>query len=444
MNFSARQIVLYLLGAVLCAAAVWWWYDNFEKRWSARAHVSSAARKNPMLAATRLLEQQGYKVSTEETLREAVLKPMPDGTLFIAESGGLVSEKEMQTLLLWVRRGNTLVLQPKWGGSDSSADESGKKKRSRFEGEADPDPIGRRFDIHLGYAPDCNCKKTKPKAAAVADAEDEDEDDPAQQEQQKQKSQEKQDGQKPQKKAPFVSIAFPDAAYPLQLGENWTILQSGKKNLAWRFGDDKGEAVRVYAEGRGHVVMLVRNYFDNGNLARYDHAETLLSLSRLGPAANTANPAARNFLIVRGLDMPKWYRTLWANFHAGLIGVGCLLLLLFWVAVRRFGPLLPEPDDERRSLLEHIDASGRWLWKVPGGRDILLNAARNATTRVLHRRAPELLRLDAQEQIRRLAHSVRLPPAELVLALHRPASAVPAEFTRQIQTLQQLRKSHER
>lgn len=436
MNFSARQSLVYLLGAVLCAAAVWWWYDNFEKRWSARMYVSTEARKNPMLAATRLLEKRGYRVQTEETLRGAALKPMPDGTLFIAENGGIMSEKEMQQLLQWVRRGNTLVLQPKWAPRDDSKEGPGKAKPTRFAAEADPDPIGSRFGVHVGYAPDCDCKKKKTKAAAAEDEDEDEEDGPA-----SAQSSESQSKQKPEKKAPFVNVAFPDAAYPLQLDETWTVLQSDRRGRAWRFGDDKGEAVRVYAEGQGHVVMLVKNYFDNGNLAKYDHAEMLLGLSKLGTAAN---PAARNFLIVQGLDMPKWYRALWNNFQPGLIGLACLLLLLFWTALRRFGPILPDPDDERRSLLEHIDASGRWLWKVPGGRDLLLNAVRSATNKLLQRRVPELQKLEPQEQVRRLAQTVRLSTADLVLALHRPASAVPAEFTRQIHTLQRLRKFHER
>jgi hypothetical protein len=209
-------------------------------------------------------------------------------------------------------------------------------------------------------------------------------------------------------------------------------------------GDAAGDAVRVYAEGRGHVVLLAQNYFDNHHLGRYDHAEMLLGLTRLSKSAQPGKPFGQHFLIVRGLDMAKWYEALWENFRPGLIGIGCVLSLLLWTALRRFGPTLPEPALERRSLLEHIDASGRWLWQVAGGREMLLGAARSAANKAWQRRRPELLRLHPDQQIERLAEACNLAGADLVSALRHPAGKTPAAFTRQIQTLRQLRKSHER
>jgi hypothetical protein len=95
-------------------------------------------------------------------------------------------------------------------------------------------------------------------------------------------------------------------------------------------------------------------------------------------------------------------------------------------------------------VMEHIDASGRWLWKVRGGRDILLMAARNETNRILQRRTPEILRLPATEKIERLARYCHLDQEDLISALQLPACKQPIDFMRQIKTLQQLRKHHER
>ena len=78
---------------------------------------------------------------------------------------------------------------------------------------------------------------------------------------------------------------------------------------------------------------------------------------------------------------------------------GLLIILWTWRHARRFGAILPEPNLERRSLLEHIDASARWAWTTAMGRQNLLDAARAACKESLRRRAPELLRLNTTELI---------------------------------------------
>jgi hypothetical protein len=44
-----------------------------------------------------------------------------------------------------------------------------------------------------------------------------------------------------------------------------------------------------------------------------------------------------------------------------------LLVCWLWAASRRFGPALPAPRSQRRSLVEHIGASGRFLWREARG-----------------------------------------------------------------------------
>jgi hypothetical protein len=237
---------------------------------------------------------------------------------------------------------------------------------------------------------------------------------------------------------------LPDAAYTLRLATNYARLQSIGGESVPKFADEANDSVRVYTKGEGQVVMLAENYFNNYRLNHYDHAELLLGLAQLNRKTRRVTGFAKHFVFVQHVDMPKWYLALWQNFQPGLIGLACALLMLLWSAVRRFGPILPEPDLERRSLIEHIDASGRWLWKVPGGREILLGAARACANRTLQRRAPQLHKLPIDEQIISLAESCNLASGDVVAALRNPAAKSPIEFTRQIQTLRELRKSHER
>ncbi len=181
-----------------------------------------------------------------------------------------------------------------------------------------------------------------------------------------------------------------------------------------------------------------------------------------GIPADAASPDATKLKVIAHLDQQlnqfkskhvtlvqqtaalPWYKWLWLRFPDALLGIALSLLVLAWIGMRRFGPLLPEPSTERRSLLEHVDASGRWLWRVPGGRELLLGAARRSTLALLRRQHGRLERLSEHEQTVLLARVCALPEDLVHNALHEPAAAKPAAFTRQIQTLTQLRQQHER
>jgi len=142
--------------------------------------------------------------------------------------------------------------------------------------------------------------------------------------------------------------------------------------------------------------------------------------------------------------MPAWYELLWQNFPFALTVFGIGMVLLLWRAVMRFGPILPDPNFERRSLLEHIDASGRWLWLMPGGPEVLLAASRASLRQLLQRRAPELQGLSIDEQLERLAEKTKMDVASLRSAWMEGVARHPQEFTLQIKTLQQLRTHYER
>lgn len=405
MSHAKRQAIYALIGLLLLASGFWWWTASMEPYWTARIQVSEAARQNPMLGATRLLERHRHTVTIADTLAQAQRAPLPDGTLFLLDNVGIITQQQAARLLAWVERGNTLVVRPKWNGRTTQAQCGEHETDQATAGERDSankaqDPIAEQFGVELGI-------NRRPHKNA-------DDDTPC-----------------------FTHVTIPGSSHALQLNVDWFTLRATGAKPPPRFGDDNLDVLRVHARGAGHVAFVAENRFDNSRLDWYDNAELLLALAEL-------NHGARHVLIVRNLEMPSWYQALWWRFKFGIIGTGFTLLLLLWLGVRRFGPLLPDPDEERRSLIEHIDASGRWLWKVPGGRTILLAAVRNATGHVLLRRAPELLRLTPTERVIQLARTCRLPHADVADALLGPAAKLPIEFTRQIQTLQLLRQHHER
>ena len=199
--------------------------------------------------------------------------------------------------------------------------------------------------------------------------------------------------------------------------------------------DQSGEYLRAFAIGRGQIVVLGDpDWFSNNWLQHRDHAELLWRLVQLnGPSSQV--------LIVRSVNMPRWYVLFWQRAPLGWVVLPLLLALLFWRGVVRFGPLLPEPDLARRALLEHIDACGRWLWRTEGGPFRLLQAARIALRQRMAVRMPEWGRLPPQELAKRVARRFNLSADDVDRALNHPVSKSPHDFTARLRILQFLRKN---
>lgn len=419
MNEKTKLTLWMLLVAGLIGMGTWWWLNTFEKKWEVVPYTSDAAGQNPMLAATRWMESHRYSLTSQVTLTETLSRPIPAGTLFLLDNHGVLTEEQMNTLLTWVQAGNTLITLPK--EQQEKSDEAQKSEKSEDDDEeedsssdANMDRIGNYYGVEriLG-------KRDAFKAVA--------------------EMMEKQAGveKKPAKPPEIFALDWPELAYPLRVYPDTVRLHSLDEPAEPLWADKDQVAIRVFDEGKGHVVLLADNYFTNQNLGLYDHAELLLALSQL-------NPKVQHISLVHGLSMPTWYDAIWARFPSGVIGTVCVLLLLFWMSMRRFGPILPEPEYERRALLEHIDASGRWLWKLPAGRTLLLAAVRQSLLNVLQRRAPQLQRLGALERLQKISELTQIPLELVQEALKNPPANQSRDFTRQIQTLQQLRKFYER
>jgi len=89
-------------------------------------------------------------------------------------------------------------------------------------------------------------------------------------------------------------------------------------------------------------------------------------------------------VFLRG-DSPSLWE--WLLQHAWPVLLAAALLLLAWLAriVPRFGPLEPEAPPVRRSLLEHLRASGRYVWSR-GDAGVLIDALRERVWRSALRR----------------------------------------------------------
>jgi hypothetical protein len=479
MTTRAKIILALAILTGVVAGGLLWWHALMEPGWTAIMRTPEEMHKNKMHVATLLLRQRGHGVTVAGTLGETAIGTLPDGTLLMADHFGSLSQDKAEQLLAWVRRGNTLIVQPRWiNGMESKAlaearsdadedeeedeDEDEEEQHDSAPASATPaasapdagagddddddagsdelpsqesgplasliesDPLAVRYGVRQSYLPQSNAclAKRKERARLTRRAKG-----------------------TPASSCPapiaecdaqnFTHLVAPGTSHTLEMETNMYSLVAMPGAPAPLWSDIENTSVRVYGEGKGRVVMLATSYFDNARLQSKDHAELLLALTAL-------NGAARHVTIVKYLDMQPWWQLLWDRFYMLMLGACALLVLVLWAALRRFGPLLPEPAGTRRSLMEHIDASGAWLWKADGGRQVLLDAARAETLALVRRRVPAMMRLPATELTAALAAAAGLSPVHVHDALYGDAASHQQQFTRQIRTLQTLRNHHER
>lgn len=194
--------------------------------------------------------------------------------------------------------------------------------------------------------------------------------------------------------------------------------------------------------GRGSATIFVLGQlFANRQLRLHDHAELLLELLR-------RNGTPRKVWIVVAATAPdrRWWNWLWDLGCPVAILALSLAVAWAWNRSRRFGPLLPESAPDHRPILEHVDASARWIWNTPGGPDTLLEALRRSTRSAIATRHPGWARLPDDELCQELSRLHKTPPREIRAALGSGGAqasepATPQEFIRAVKLLQKLKES---
>jgi hypothetical protein len=124
--------------------------------------------------------------------------------------------------------------------------------------------------------------------------------------------------------------------------------------LTW--GDFRqGFVFARFASGDGAVDMLASADFMR-NQALEDGPHIALTRQLLAP-----NYGEGTIHLVYAASMPPLWRLLLEQ--AWMVWLPWLLALFafLWMRMQRLGPLLPSPPDARRSLLEHVQASGQHL-----------------------------------------------------------------------------------
>jgi hypothetical protein len=228
--------------------------------------------------------------------------------------------------------------------------------------------------------------------------------------------------------APTVQVAMPGAAAPIVVSRVAGPVLAPKRLQPEVLASDPDAPWLVsFAVGAGRLTAISgMGRFHNRSIGLHDNAELMRQVVTLSPAAG-------RLLIVRPAgSLPLWD---WLREHAlPSLGAAAVLLLL-WLAraMPRFGPLQAADMPQRRQLLEHIRAVGRFRW-AQGGRLALLEAARAVCQRQINALLPRLAQLpDAQRHLE-LARQTRIDESSIATAFRgRPHTT--RDFVHMIATL---------
>lgn len=201
--------------------------------------------------------------------------------------------------------------------------------------------------------------------------------------------------------------------------------------LAW---GDEGEG-RVHARflvGDGSIDVLADlDFLTSDKLMDGPH----IALTRQLLAPNYRDGTVH---LVYDAQLPSLWVLLLRHGWMAWLPLTLLLAAWLWRRMQRFGPQLPSPAGERRSLLEHVAASGEHAWRY-GYAHLLHRAVRDAFIARLRRHDPQAAALDGEPQVDLIAQRLRRSHGQVRDALTTPPVGDHAAFRSRVATLIRMR-----
>ena len=358
---SRREILILLLIAAIGASAAIWFLATHEKvtdrMWTG---LRGEARRNPWLAAQRLLDH--FDEPAKEIRELPELRTLPaQATLIVPKAHFTITGHLRDPITEWVRQGGYLIVEAENPLQDDALVDAFGVNRHKAEIKHNKHPAGQSGE---------------------------------------------------DKDNRFELIILPDATTPARVKlAHFTVLDARD---AWYRHDGKYGAY-LLTKRVGLGVVTVVNDLDfarNSSIGELDHAQFFLDLVRLRSklASDTGNSAPAGddrVMIFNEPGQPSLLAWLRDNAWAPAAGAAAALLLWLWKVVPRFGPIMPDMDRNRRRLLDHLRASGRFLW-ANGHATRLLEASREACLRQITRSLPHFLSTTAQARPELLIHALGL------------------------------------
>ncbi len=209
---------------------------------------------------------------------------------------------------------------------------------------------------------------------------------------------------------------------------------AGTPRLAWDTYNEGEYGFARLLHGKGTVDVLADlDFATNEQLEEGPHYA--LTRQLLEPNYDRGGV----FHLIYRIEMPSLWSLLWAKLWMLLLPCALGIAVWLWMRGERLGPLRPSPADDRRSLLEHVHASGEHLYRY-GRAGRLYAAVFDAFLQRLHRRDPYAAALEGQARVDAIARRTGLPAHEVEAALRYPRPGDARDFVQRVAQLLKLRQ----
>ncbi|WP_444943109.1 DUF4350 domain-containing protein [Microbulbifer sp. ZKSA006] len=358
---TAKRVLIAALA--LSGAALVWLFLTFYERYTKEIDTGwgAEAKRNPYLAAQRYLAD--IQLTPRQADNIAVLRGLsPDATLFISSSSQVYNPTKAQELLQWVERGGHAIVVAYTGNFDSGAGRSENRDWlleamgvSLEEGHSD---FEWQQTLEQLFGEDATLDPTQSPADAMREHNRKiDEGDT------EEKPEEKEKPRNPDVPEENLVTLPAEGGSEIQLHLNASHLlyhpsfndetvDGGPVSWARVWHDDIGVPFMQFKRGSGVITLMTDStLWQSHRIGHFDHAYFLQLLASDGEFVFLTRPRFESLTKV-------------AREYAVEFFIAGALALLAWLLLRgrRFGPLQPEPEVSRRSLLEHISACGHYYW----------------------------------------------------------------------------------
>ncbi|AVY65123.1 DUF4350 domain-containing protein [Xanthomonas translucens] len=392
MNSGTRNALIFLLGLLMTSVLAAWFLGRYERAERELAlPPRGEAAYNPLYALRQTLRADGVRAESRQRLDLAAMRLQPHDSVLLFGDPRALSKPDSDALLAWVERGGHLILRT------PAADEDDATAKL---------PIFDALDVALEDGKPEHCLK----------------------------------------------LAIPGQPEHSEFcnGRRFQIDEDAASNL-WGGSEDYAYARLPYGDGNVDLLAdmdFLQNGSNGGNPLREDTPEAAPAAPGGGLRDVPHRLLARQILapnyghgsvyLIYSAELPSLWYTLFTRGWPAWLPALLMLLAWLWSRMQRFGPLQAAPAGDRRSLLEHVRASGEHLFRY--GKSALLYAAmRQAFLTRLRRRAPLAAALQGPAQAAAIAERLNLPAAQIEQALQAPAPRQHLAFRDRIRLLVQMR-----
>ena len=416
---------ILLLISILIGGGIYVFLETHErKEKTIHTGLFGEARTNPLYASRLFLKRMGIPAETKSSIQGLTGFPDTDTVLLIDSNRSNISPRRTNELIQWVKSGGHLIALAthNWSyrrANNEDNDEVSNESSIVEQSELSPDPLQKFLGVRTG---------NKINYDDLTDSE----------RQRVDKIEEKDDD--------YVSdtlfkIHLNGVNKPLAMANNWyhpiLIDQSLNNNRMIEVIKLRSTNFMVRKNVGDGLITLVSNldFIQNRQIEKADHAEILWYLVH-GLHTPISKPAA--VWLIHSDKMPSLWDLLWRN--AWMFILSLLSLFIAWLlnSTRRFGPIIPKMDDNRRSLIEHITSSGNFYWNH-NNKGQLLESSRRALNQKLSRTYPGWVHLSETEQVNLIQEKCKISPDMIHRALFSPTIERAEDFTDSIRQLEVIR-----